>query len=425
MQYVNTFILLLGEMAPYLLLGFLIAGLLHAFVPSRVYSKHLASNNWWSVVKAAAFGVPLPLCSCGVLPTAVSLRNNGASKGASTSFLIATPQTGIDSIAATYSLLGMGFAVIRPIAALVTAMIGGIAVNKATKNDLPQATCELTDDCDDDEDCCCCGNNDEARPATFVGKLLLALKYGYFDMMKSMGKWLFVGLIVASVITVFVPNDLFAALAQYPLLNMFVVLAIAVPMYVCATGSIPIALSLMLKGLTPGAAFVLLMAGPAANFASVLIVSKSFGKVATRCYLASIIGGAISFGLLIDYVLPVAWFEPRVADVVNHAHCLSCLTWLDALCGAILALLVLVAFASKWVESIKIKKNKSIMTKEFKIKGMMCAHCQASAQKAIAAVEGVKSVTIDLASGTAYVEGDVNADAVKAAVENAGFEFVG
>ncbi|MDD6020997.1 MAG: permease, partial [bacterium] len=136
MTLFNTFIMLLNEMSPYLLLGFLAAGILHTFVPQSIYAKHLASSDWRSVAKAALFGIPLPLCSCGVLPTAVSLRNNGASRASSTSFLIATPQTGVDSIAATYSLLGLAFAVIRPVAALVTALLGGMLVARVERTDV-------------------------------------------------------------------------------------------------------------------------------------------------------------------------------------------------------------------------------------------------------------------------------------------------
>ena len=152
MTLFDTFIMLLNEMSPYLLLGFLAAGILHTFVPQSIYAKHLAGSDWRSVAKAALFGIPLPLCSCGVLPSAVSLRNNGASRASSTSFLIATPQTGVDSIAATYSLLGLAFAVIRPVAALVTALFGGMLVARVERTDEVNHS--------DDHDCHCDGGDD-------------------------------------------------------------------------------------------------------------------------------------------------------------------------------------------------------------------------------------------------------------------------
>lgn len=428
MTLFDTFIMLLNEMSPYLLLGFLAAGILHTFVPQSIYAKHLASSDWRSVAKAALFGIPLPLCSCGVLPTAVSLRNNGASRASSTSFLIATPQTGVDSIAATYSLLGLAFAVIRPVAALVTALFGGMLVARVERTDVVSHSDDHDCHCDGGNDACCCDDDDcgcstAPRAYTFVGKVAEALHYGFIDMMKSIGRWLVIGLVVATLITVCIPDNFFAAFAQYPLLNMIVVLALSIPMYVCATGSIPIALSLMLKGLTPGAALVLLMAGPAANFASVLVINRSFGKRSTVAYLASIIGGAMAFGLLVDYVLPASWFVPSLAG--EMAHCSHCTSWLNVVCSVVLVALLVLTRVEMIIRRKRIKNNTTIMTKEYKIKGMMCVHCQANVEKNLAAIEGVKSVKVDLKSGVAYVEGDVAPEVIIAKIEQLGYEYIG
>ena len=427
MTLFDTFIMLLNEMSPYLLLGFLAAGILHTFVPQSIYAKHLAGSDWRSVAKAALFGIPLPLCSCGVLPTAVSLRNNGASRASSTSFLIATPQTGVDSIAATYSLLGLAFAVIRPVAALVTALFGGMLVARVERTDVVSHSDDHDCHCDGGDDACCCdddcGCSTAPRAYTFVGKVAEALHYGFIDMMKSIGRWLVIGLVVATLITVCIPDNFFAAFAQYPLLNMIVVLALSIPMYVCATGSIPIALSLMLKGLTPGAALVLLMAGPAANFASVLVINRSFGKRSTVAYLASIIGGAMAFGLLVDYVLPASWFVPSLAG--EMAHCSHCTSWLNVVCSVVLVALLVLTQVEMIMRRKRIKNNTTIMTKEYKIKGMMCAHCQANVEKNLAAIEGVKSVKVDLKSGVAYVEGDVAPEVIIAKIEQLGYEYIG
>ncbi|MGN0213388.1 MAG: SO_0444 family Cu/Zn efflux transporter [Muribaculaceae bacterium] len=411
MNLFDTFIMLLNEMSPYLLLGFFMAGLLHGFVPNRMYAKHLSGNDWRSTVKAALFGIPLPLCSCGVLPTAVSLRNNGASRASATSFLIATPQTGVDSIAATYSLLGLGFAVLRPVAALVTSLLGGRMVAAVEEDNLDGAA---------QIGACTDGCNTDAVASGFFGKLLDSLKYGFVSMMKSIGKWLVIGLVVAALITVLVPDDFFARYAQNPLLNMFVVLIVSVPMYVCATGSIPIALSLMLKGLSPGAAFVLLMAGPAANFASVLVVRRSFGSKATWAYLASIIGGAVAFGLVIDYVLPAQWFVPSLSGyTVGCEHCVS---WFNSVCSIVLLALMVYSAIDTVIKSKSIKINN--MTKEYKVKGMMCVHCQANVQKGLSALDGVTHVEVDLAKGIAYVDGDVADDVVVAKIRELGYECV-
>ncbi len=419
MTLFDTFIMLLNEMSPYLLLGFLAAGILHSFVPQSLYAKHLAGSDWRSVVKAAMFGIPLPLCSCGVLPTAVSLRNTGASRASSTSFLIATPQTGVDSIAATYSLLGLAFAVIRPVAALVTALLGGMLVVRVEQSEDVNHGENCDSHCDGD-DCEC---RSVQKATTLGGKVSEALHYGFIDMMKSIGRWLVIGLVVATLITVCIPDDFFAAFAQYPLLNMIVVLALSIPMYVCATGSIPIALSLMLKGLTPGAALVLLMAGPAANFASVLVINRSFGKRSTVAYLASIIGGAMAFGLLVDYVLPASWFVPSLAS--GMAHCSHCTSWLNVVSSVVLVALLVLTQVEMIIRRKRIKNNTTIMTKEYKIKGMMCAHCQANVEKNLAAIEGVKSVKVDLKSGVAYVEGDVAPEVIIARIEQLGYEYIG
>lgn len=257
---------IVNEMSPYILLGFIIAGFLHVFVKPQMMARHLAGGGTMPVVKAALLGIPLPLCSCGVLPTAVSLRRQGASKGAVTSFLIATPQTGVDSIAATYSLLGLPFALLRPVGALLGAMLGGVGVQKFDKSDedVPQV-CNLA---------ACSDREMSESHVPFSRKCTEALRYGLVDMVGNVGKWLVIGLVIAALITVLVPDELFLGLADYPLLAMLMMVVVSVPMYVCATGSIPIALSLIAKGLTPGVGFVLLMAGPAANFASMMILSK-------------------------------------------------------------------------------------------------------------------------------------------------------
>ena len=410
MEYVNAFVSMLNGMSPYLLLGFFIAGLLHAFVPSAIYSRYLAGTGLRSVATAAAFGVPLPLCSCGVLPTAVALRRSGASRAASTSFLIATPQTGVDSIAATYSMMGLPFAILRPVAALVTSLFGGLAVGhwerKGALGDVQDnANYEFSE-----------------LPRGFWNKVKETLKYGFFDMMQSIGRWLLIGLVVATLITVLLPDDFFSTYARWPLLNMFIIVLVAVPMYVCATGSIPIAAALMLKGLSPGCALVLLMAGPAANVASMFVINNAFGRKATMVYLLSIIGGAIGFGLLVDY-----W--PGLREVFVNAlpchvmqHGMHGASWLNIVCSVALLGMIVVALVAKYWRSNQIKRNKTIAMKEFKVKGMMCAHCKANVEKGIAALPGVEKVTVDLAKGTALVEGYIPDQLIIECIEDLGYQ---
>ncbi|MBR6249158.1 MAG: permease [Muribaculaceae bacterium] len=411
MSYVYAFLAMLHAMSPYLLLGFFIAGVLHAFVPSSIYARYLSGTGWRSVLTSAAFGIPLPLCSCGVLPTAVSLRRSGASRAATTSFLIATPQTGVDSIAATYSMLGLPFAVLRPVAALVTALCGGMAVG-AMERRLSRPSV---------------GGDAQYAFADVQGTLwqraVDALRYGFFEMMQNIGRWLVLGLVVATFITVLVPDGFFQTYARWPLLNMMVILLVAVPMYVCATGSIPIAAALMLKGLSPGCALVLLMAGPAANMASVLVVSQALGRKATAAYLASIILGAVGFGALVDY-----WpaLHEAVAAAMPHHQVMAHAThtgWLNVLCSTALVAMLLVANGAKYWKSYQLKNNQAKMEKQaFKVRGMMCNHCKAAVERGLAEVPGVTAVTVDLAQGIAYVEGTANPHDIRDKVTELGYE---
>ena len=224
-EYILPLFELLNEMSPYLLLGFLIAGILHEFVPQKLYRNSLSQNNMRSVILAALIGVPLPLCSCGVIPTAMSLRREGVSKGATTSFLISTPQTGIDSILATASLLGVPFALLRPFVAFLTAIFGGCLVNRF----------------DGDENRGTYVYAETQKSSGFIQKCVGALKYGFIEMLQDIGKWIVIGLIVAGLITILVPDNFFTAFNDKPIVNMLIVMLFSVPMYLCATGSIPIA----------------------------------------------------------------------------------------------------------------------------------------------------------------------------------------
>ena len=426
-KYWDALIMMLAEMAPYLLLGFFFAGLLRAFVPKSIYRKHLAPRNMKSVVKAALLGIPLPLCSCGVIPTSVGLRREGASHGACTSFLIATPQTGVDSIAATYSLMGLPFAIVRPIAALFTSMFGGWLVNKFANEDetLSEETAKETAEC----------NCDQQTSPSFWNNFISAMRYAFVEMLQDVGKWLVVGLLIAALITVAVPNEWLAALHDYKLLNMLIVLAVAIPMYVCATGSIPIAVSLMAKGLTPGAALVLLMAGPAVNSASMLVVGKVFGRRTLRLYLTAIITGAVVFGLCIDYLLPQQWFKVS-GMIMSGGHCAHCLSTMDWVWMAIFLLLLANAFVDRlrhsWMlrrgerreergkQNIKDGDTVSDIT-IYDVKEMACNHCKANVEKIISGIAGVESVEVDLVKGIAYVHGQHDHNEVERQVTANGY----
>lgn len=438
---------LINEMSPYLLLGFMLAGLMHAFIPGTIYSKYLSKVNFRSVLLAALFGIPIPLCSCGVIPTAMSLRREGASKGATVSFLIATPQTGVDSIVATFSLMGLPFAILRPIAALVTALFGGQMVNMvegkeaeghATESHVMGTSCHCGEHGHEEHSHCGEHKHEEHSHCgehghkSFFGKIREAFEYAFLEMMEDIGKWLVVGLIVAGLITVFVPDSFFEVFKDNSLLSMLLVLAFAVPMYLCATGSIPIAVALMMKGLTPGAGLVLLMAGPACNMASILVINKVMGRRTLITYLASIITGAVGFGLVIDHLLPREWFISNL--VMKDACCHEETSWFAWGCTALLFILLANALLRPHLTFPKGRDlecsednddidKENAASKTFHISGMNCNHCRMNAENALRSCNGVTSATVVLASGEAIVEGEYDVEELKKAVESLGFTF--
>ena len=391
------------EMAPYLLLGFLIAGILHVFVPQGFYRKYLSKDNKWAVLWAALLGVPLPLCSCGVIPTAIGLRNEKASKGAVASFLIATPQTGIDSILATFSLMGLGFAILRPVAALVTGVCGGLLVNRLVPEDDTAFTSESS--------CSVESGN----------KLWRVLKYAYFKMIQDIGGRLVIGLLVAALIQVAIPDEFFLHFGSQPLLQMLVILVVAVPMYICSTGSIPVAAALIMKGLSPGAALVMLMAGPAVNLASILVVRKAMGRRFTWIYLLVIVGFSILFGLLINAI------GMDTSAMTSGDACCAATAFLSTfklICASVLSLLIIFAITMKLFERFTHKAEEPD-TAVYTVEGMHCSHCEAAVCRAVEEIPGVESAKASASRKTLTIKGPAAEEFVRAAVEKAGYTFKG
>lgn len=404
--FFESFLMVINEMSPYLLLGFLIAGILHVFVPHNFYTRYLSKDNKFSVLWAALLGIPLPLCSCGVIPTAIGLKNERASKGAVASFLIATPQTGIDSILATFSMMGLGFAIVRPAAALITGICGGLLVNRLVPDDNTASAAA-----------CNC------RVET-GNRLWRVLKYAYFDMIQDIGLRLIIGLLLAALINVAVPDEFFLTFGKQPLLQMLVILVIAVPMYICSTGSIPVAAALMMKGLTPGAALVMLMAGPAVNLASILVVRKSLGRRFTAVYILTIVVFSILFGLLINAL----GIGADLAVPADGADCCAMPVRRPGLfrtvCSVLLVLFILIALTMKFLS--RFKKQEAVEgTAVYTVEGMHCNHCKAAVEKAVGGIKGVTAAEVNLGAKTVTVTGTADADAVRKAVEQAGFEFKG
>ncbi|PAX99263.1 hypothetical protein CKO50_21800 [Pseudoalteromonas sp. HM-SA03] len=396
--------------APWLLLGLILAGLLNVFIPKDLLQKHLGKEGFWTTIKAALIGAPMPLCSCGVIPAAVGLRRAGGSKSATTAFLVSTPETGVDSISVSYVLLGPFMAVIRPIAAVVSAIAAGLLVGSEkddksvplkhpNTSDKPSATsgcCDAnhhpepkpTEKHHGHDSCCastkvetvkvsssccepagpqlamaganmpCCDTTeptvtsccDSASATTsccepapvpenqgVFGRIVEAVKFSCNQLLSDTAVWLLIGLFFAALVQTFVPESF---LSQWGdgIIAMLVVILISIPMYICATASTPIAAGLLMAGVSPGAVLVFMLAGPATNIATIGVVGKELGRRAVFAYLGGVIGVALIFGYLTDYLVNTYGFvvTPMIGEeheVLPH--------WLTVSMGALLAALLL------------------------------------------------------------------------------------
>ena len=416
-SFLNELISILNEMSPYLMLGFLFAGILYVYFPKHKVNKYLGGNNLKSVINAAVLGVPLPLCSCGVIPTGISFYRNGASKGSSVSFLISTPQTGIDSILVTYSMLGLPFAIIRPIVAFFTGIFGGILTNWAEKPLMNKTDIKSNIVVDEYE-------NKKYHPVIRI------FKYAYIDFLSDIAKWLAIGIIIAAAITIIIPDNFFVTEIKNEYLIMIIMLAVSMPLYVCATASVPIAAALMMKGISPGAALVFLMAGPATNAATMLLIGKTLGRKTLAIYLFTIILGAFISGILINSLLPAEWFSHKVMGQHIHHHRFLP-EWLSYSTTIILSLLIIYALLKRYVINRIYENrnniNKSQMeTKIFIIEGMTCNHCKMSVETNVKQLNGIESAEVNLSSKKLIVKGkQINIDEIKNTIDKLGYEFKG
>ena len=315
--------------------------------------------------------------------------------------------------------MGLPFTILRVFAAIITSIIGGVMVNIFDKEDRV-----IIDN-----------DNETAKhkeKLSFKGKIVTTLKFAYIEMMQDIGKWLMIGLLVAGAITVFIPESFFALFADNTLLSILFVLLFAIPMYLCATGSIPIAVALMLKGLSPGTALVLLMAGPAINFASILILNKFLGKKTLIIYLTSIILGSITFALIVDNLFPREWFTSHLNEIKEC--CATSTTIFNIVCTILLLLLLINAFILKYFVKQKCSctgqsctchesiNEESQLYQKIIIEGMKCNHCKANAESAILSVKGVSKVAIDIVSGEAIIYGNFNINEIISSIEDLGFK---
>ncbi len=323
MQLLSNFWELFILSAPWLLLGLFIAGVINVYLPERFLVKHLGKEGLFTTIKAALIGAPMPLCSCGVIPAALGLRRAGASKSATTAFLVSTPETGVDSISVSYVLLGPFMAVIRPIAAICSAIVAGLLVGSEKPQDKKLVSSNPQASASKDTTACCASQknhnekNSEAIKLTHTQQLKKALSFSCTKLLEDTAKWLMLGLFFAALVQTYVPADFFTQWG-HGVIAMVVVILVSIPMYICATASTPIAAGLLLSGVSPGAVLVFMLAGPATNIATLGVVASELGKRAVAAYLIGVIGVALVFGLLTDFLVENYGFE--VAPLLGEHH---------------------------------------------------------------------------------------------------------
>ena len=374
-EFSNNFLALCLEAAPWLVLGLLIGGLMKALIPTTLMQKHLSGSGFPSIIKAALFGAPLPLCSCGVIPAALGLRRAGASKPATISFLVSTPETGIDSVSISYALLGPFMAVVRPIAAISSAVVAGLLVgrseeteeNSSTTSTAKTSCCSAAAEITEASSCCsanttsktkdtnkeaCCSTEPEKnaeKPPGFLQSSWDGIVYSFTDLFDKVLFWLAIGLVFAALVKTFVPVSF---LAQWGggLPAMLIMLVIGIPMYVCATASTPIAAGLLLAGLSPGVAMVYLMAGPATNISTLGVIGKELGRRPLIAYLTGVGVVALITGFVVDYFV-IRWGIDIQAQI-SHSHDMvpAVIAW------AALLVLVAVIIKLKFGKYVPIRK---------------------------------------------------------------------
>ena len=409
MKYIQLFLNETGyfyyEMAIYLVFGFLVAGALHVFFPDSIVRKHLGKPGILSMIKSTLFGIPLPLCSCGVVPVATSLRRSGASKGATVSFLISTPQIGADSFLLTYSLLGWVFAVFRIVTSILTAILAGLSLLLFDQDTAEQKQADTQN----------------AAQTTSAQRMKELPSYIEYELFGSIAGTLLIGVFVAGLIGALLPEGFFMLYFNYPFLSMLVMLAVGIPMYVCASASTPIAASLVLKGLNPGAALVFLLTGPATNAVNLSTVSSIIGKKSTALYLASISIAALVMGYLFNLLIGRIGME-TILQTHQHEMLPSWLKWSGVV------ILTVMFFYYYWNLKIKkyfLKKKGDLKVPHLilDVKGMTCMHCAGSVKGAVGSVEGTSDVHIDLDSGrvTFKLANPEQLEQVKIRIKDAGY----
>ncbi len=389
-----------GAMAPYLLFGFLVAGILSVSLSPEFVEHHLGKGKISTIVKASLLGIPLPLCSCGVIPVAAGLRRHGASRGATTAFLMSTPQTGIDSLLVTYSLLGPLFAIYRPMVALVSGVFGGVLVTYGVGEE---------EKAEDQEKRCtdsCCT---DVKGSWYRR----AFRYGFYTLPRDIGASLFLGLLLAGLIGYLVPENFFANYLTSPLISMVIMLLCGIPLYVCATASVPVAAALLAKGVTPGAVLVFLMTGPATNAAAITTIWKTMGRKTAILFLVAVVLSAFGAGFLLDLIVTAT---PLGVTPPAHEMSTPILKTISAITLLLVLLYSSLVAPPHAEESPKVQDGLTLA-----VEGMTCSHCEAHVVATLKALPNVETASAHSDSGRAVVKGkNLLVDELISALDGAG-----
>jgi len=404
------------DMGYYMVIGLVLVTLFNIIMKKEWIANHLGGGSLWSITKASILGVPLPLCSCGVIPAGLYMKDRGASDAATGSFLISTPQTGVDSIIATYGLMGITFAWFRPIAAFFSGIFGGLMIkifNKETSTQINESQADTQDEPDDS--------------LSFKQKLSASLRYAFGDFIGDIAFHFILGLIIAAFITVFVPANFLVDIGlSSGLLAMLVMIIVGAPMYICSTSSIPIALSLIAKGLSPGTAFVFLFMGPFTNMASISMLSKKLGLKTTVIYLTSAALSAIGFGYLLDFLINT-FNLPYVSVLATHTHATDIGLFKTIIGLSFMALILFYAIKNLFmkIKGNQAKKKTEGQTKTtYSVEGMSCENCANAVKTALLNTQNIENAEVSLEHKTATVWGSAKKETIVKAITKKGYKVI-
>ncbi len=384
--------------SPWLILGLFIAGLIHSFIGEEFIRTHLGGPGFLPILKATIFGIPLPVCSCSVIPIAAGLRKDGASKASTMSFLVSTPTTGIDSIFVTYAFMGGVFAIARPLSALFAGLLIGMLIYITEKNSKPPLVQTY--------------KHGIHSHLSLIVRLKSTFIYGFKVLPQDMSRTLLFGIIIGGILSAVIPVDFASEYLSNPLIAYPLMIAVSIPLYVCAVGSVPIAAALLMKGLIPGAALAFLIAGPATNTITMGFVAKKLGRKVFILYLIGIIIVAVISGLIIDAI-----FQPGVvtAQIMTHGRHLPYL--IQVIASVILLGILLLNLFNKKDKSVK-------MDYEFHVPDMSCKHCQMTIEQSLKQIPGVEKVVVSIDNKSVKIDGNVNKEIIIKKIEDVGYTVI-